>query len=425
MSPSNDNAVAARRFFHGSAWCIVDAMVHSPQLSGTVVLYSGKDPQDAGSHETQTRLAIAARLAALRGSEFAGHYDPAYSYAGRLYFVPGDTLTTAEARELGISSEGDLFGGVVPQPFIATKVITHPLVTLDAAAPEGWSQEMAKLLPEEVLPGFSVFATADARRAAASLLQLGRARLKKALGIGGAGQSVIASLDELDALLDAMDGDELRRHGVVIEQNLEQVTTYSVGEVHVAGARIAYYGTQRLTPNHRGADVYGGSDLVVVRERFDSLLELQLDEAARQAISEARRYDAAAMRAFPGFMASRRNYDVVHGLDREGLSRSGVLEQSWRIGGASPAEIAALEAFRAEPQRHSVRASCYEVYGECVPPPHATVCFNGDDPRVGRLTKYSLINEHTGGANCAMSGTGHASVGAGPETVSDSHEDHA
>jgi hypothetical protein len=40
-----------------------------------------------------------------------------------------------------------------------------------------------------------------------------------------------------------------------------------------------------------------------------------------------------------------------------------------------------------------VRASCFEVFGDSPePPPHATVYFRGDDPRVGRLTKYTVID---------------------------------
>src|SRR3712207_8788490 len=41
---------------------------------------------------------------------------------GRVYFVPSCTLIGLEqARQLGITGEDDLFGGVVPYPFVATK----------------------------------------------------------------------------------------------------------------------------------------------------------------------------------------------------------------------------------------------------------------------------------------------------------------
>lgn len=44
--------------------------------------------------------------------------------------------------------------------------------------------------------------------------------------------------------------------------------------------------------------------------------------------------DAAALDCFPGFFASRRNYHIGQGRDAKGRFKSGVLEQSWRIGGA-------------------------------------------------------------------------------------------
>jgi hypothetical protein len=91
----------------------------------------------------------------------------------------------------------------------------------------------------------------------------------------------------------------------------------------------------------------------------------------------------------PGFLASRRNYDVVQGLDAAGAWHSGVLEQSWRVGGASGPEVAALSAFRADPALRAVGAWCVEAYGACAEPPaRAAVHFRGTDERVGPITKY-------------------------------------
>jgi hypothetical protein len=143
--------------------------------------------------------------------------------------------------------------------------------------------------------------------------------------------------------------------------------------------------------------VYGGSELVIVRGDFDALLELDPPEEARLAVAQARAYEAAAIGCFPGLFASRRNCDVALGLDASGRRRSGVLEQSWRIGGASSAEIAALEAFRAEPALHAARALSVETYGESeTPPSHATVYFRGVDERVGPITKYAVVEAHGG-----------------------------
>ena len=51
-----------------------------------------------------------------------------------------------------------------------------------------------------------------------------------------------------------------------------------------------------------------------------------------------------------------------------------------------------LAAFRVDADLKSVRASCFEVYGEHEPPPEASLDFRGFDPRVGAMTKYTLID---------------------------------
>jgi hypothetical protein len=162
--------------------------------------------------------------------------------------------------------------------------------------------------------------------------------------------------------------------------------------VRVADLVATYVGTQKLVNDHRGMEVYGGSSLKVARGGFDALLALDMDDAARTAIEQARIYDTAAHRCFPGFFASRRNYDIVRGSDAEGGVRTGVLEQSWRIGGASGAEIAALEAFRADAAVRAVRAECTESYDEGeLPPLGATLYYRGVDPKVGFITKYTTV----------------------------------
>jgi hypothetical protein len=113
------------------------------------------------------------------------------------------------------------------------------------------------------------------------------------------------------------------------------------------------------------------------------------------AVVQACRYDTAAKACFPGIILSRRNYDVAQGVGADGRRRSGVLEQSWRLGGASGAEVAALEIFQAAPDVKAVHADCFEVYGAGhEPPPDATVYFHGHDATVGPLTKYTVARPH-------------------------------
>jgi len=202
----------------------------------------------------------------------------------------------------------------------------------------------------------------------------------------------VHAIGELTMSLAALSDNAFSEHGVVLEHNLSNVDTLSVGQVRVAGILASYHGRQRLTRDNRGAVAYGGSDLTVVRGDFHALLATLPPGPVRKAVDQALLYDASVRQCFPGFYASRVNYDVAQGIHAGGEWSSGVLEQSWRIGGATGAEIAALEAFHADPGLHTVRASCIEEFGPLAPPPaSAIVYFQGEDPEVGPLTKYTVV----------------------------------
>jgi hypothetical protein len=162
-----------------------------------------------------------------------------------------------------------------------------------------------------------------------------------------------------------------RAWGVVLEQNLEDVTTYSVGQVRVADLVATYYGTQSTTTNNRGAEVYGGSEITVVRGGFDAFSAWHMPEDIALAIDQARTYDAAASECFKGMYASRRNYDVVARSRQRGSARG---PACWSNRGAWAARAARKSArwrlFVADPSLRIVRAMTCEVYGDApaVPP---------------------------------------------------------
>lgn len=359
---------------------------------GVVVAHVSSEADHASEHERISLLGFAQRLAALLGYDMQGLHEAERAYAGPLYYVPNRTLTCREAAALGIAGPHDLFGGVVPHAFVGTKAISHPLVDEDAKTVSCWNPAFAEQVGDAVLAGFVAFTREDAKRAGMRLLAAGPVRVKEVRASGGRGQCVVRDGAELDAQLAAMDAGEIGAHGVVLEEDLQDVRTFSVGQVQVADLTASYFGVQRLTRSNEGLEVFGGSDLDVVRGGFDALLAQVLAPEIRLAIGQARRYDDAVHACFPGFFASRRNYDVLLGRDGSGRWRSAVLEQSWRVGGATGPEIAALEVFRADASRQRVRAGCFEVYGDAPePPPHATVYFRGTDPVQGRLTKYTVL----------------------------------
>jgi hypothetical protein len=361
-----------------------------------VVSYSAAEGYNPRSHECVTRTKLAEKLAALKGCSFAGEFDRSAAYGCGVYYVPSRTIVGCDAAAaLGIRDADDLFGGVVPYAFVGTKSITHPLIDSHAFAPDGWSDEFPRAVANAALDGHSAFTRDDAIRAGARLLASGAVRVKPALALGGRGQSVVETEQALREAVEEIDALELEHCGVVLEQNLEGVETYSVGQVEVDDVIASYVGTQSLTADNQGVECYGGSDLLVARGDFDALLEFDISPAMKRAAEKAQTYDAAAHACFPGFFASRRNYDIVEGRDAGGTPRTGVLEQSWRAGGASGAEVAALEWFASRPRSCAVRAWCVEVYGEdAAVPKGATVYFSGIDEVVGYITKYTMVEPY-------------------------------
>ena len=349
--------------------------------------------QHTPEHEHCVHLKLAERLAQLLNTQVVVPTEPPTS-DDNFYFLPTETLIEpARYQAMGITSAHDLFGGLVTRPYMATKAISHPLPA-NARYPLGWTDDFARQASDALLRGYTVFSLDDARCAAALLLRDGSLRIKPVLATAGRGQVVVTSMNEAEQALAGLDEKALALWGLTLEENLTQVQTFSVGQALVAGILCSYYGTQQLTRDHAGEEIYGGSDLVLVRGDYDTLLQLELEDPLRLAITQARIYEQAALQNLPGFIASRRNYDVARGLNNEGKPRSGVLEQSWRIGGASSAEILALQAFAADPALMRLRASTHEVFSTPDLPADATVFYQGDDSELGRICKYARLRDY-------------------------------
>lgn len=359
------------------------------QAPQRVLAYSVRP--DAPRHEVETNRALARWLAAARGLEYGGDYSPEMHQQQAAYLVPTQTIVGDRALQaLGLQGPDDLFGGFVEHSYIGTKAIVHPLVADAATVPPGWSSRFGEQVRNAVLKGNTVFSTADAKRAVAALAE-GPLRIKPIHACGGRGQIIIADVKQFEALLAEPEMAQLFDAGVVVEEDLQHVDTYSVGQISVGGLLLSYHGSQCLTVEAGGQQVYGGSTLWVVRGGYEQLLARELTSETRQAVEHAQLFDAAANACYPRFFASRRNYDIARGVDRRGEIRCGVLEQSWRMGGASSAEIAALQAFVDDPALQSVRASSVEVYRDEAIPEGAVEVFRGSDAEVGFILKYTVI----------------------------------
>ncbi|QIB06492.1 DUF3182 family protein [Pseudomonas fluorescens] len=358
-----------------------------------VVAYS-VNPQ-APRHEVETNRALAQWLAQILGWEYGdshdldGGHDP--------YLLPTQTLIGPEAlMRLAVKGPEDVWGGYVEHDFICTKAITHGLLNKDAVAPKGWSPLFAKLTRGAVLDGVTVFSLKDARPAAEHLLYTGPIRLKPIHACAGRGQRLIKSLAQFDEIAAAPDAQALFREGVVLEQHLNEVKTQSVGQSFINGKVLSYCGVQHLTHDSEGLEVYGGSDLLVVQGGYIELLRLELPDDVREAVRLAQVFDDAANQAYPSFFASRRNYDIAQGLDAAGQPRGGVLEQSWRMGGASSAELAALQVFVETPETSAVRVSSVETYLDQPLPAGAREVYRGAAENGDFLLKYVTVQSYDG-----------------------------
>lgn len=349
---------------------------------------------DAHSAQAQTNRALARWLADIQGLEFSPDPSPARASGQPIYWVPDATLVGREqAAALRVHGPLDLFGGYVEREFHAGKAIVHPLPERPTLTPRGWNQAFARRVQPLVLNGQSVFCHNDALRFASARLQRGPQRLKPAGSRGGMGQQVVHDAAGLAEALDRYEEADYQL-GLVIEDELQKAQTHSVGQVMINGVLLSYHGIQQQNRNRRGELVYGGSDLLVVRGDFDGLLSLDLVASVRQAIEQARLFDRAAHQLFPQFYASRRNYDLVQGIDAQGQACSGVLEQSWRVGGASGAELAALEAFVADPTLHVVRASTFEIFEDKALPDNAHLLYRGPDAHGDLQLKYAMVEPY-------------------------------
>src|SRR5690606_13784961 len=114
------------------------------------------------------------------------------------YVIPRAPLSGLKVRtEFRLVSEADLFGGWVPEAWMATKAIMHPLISTTATAPTGWMPALADAAIPLTLKGFAAFSLDDALEAGKRLLSHGAIRIKCANADGGQGQFVASDETEL------------------------------------------------------------------------------------------------------------------------------------------------------------------------------------------------------------------------------------
>jgi hypothetical protein len=238
-------------------------------------------------------------------------------------------------------------------------------------------------------------------------------RLKDPNGASGVGQTTIGAVEEIDPALDAIAAgvradcgtdlaDYLATYGYVVEAEVEDVEAWSVTLTRAPDGHYSSFG--RLLELTVDTEVqgairnYGGTSVVVVRGDPQALADLPADgvvvddpvveggtlrlapsagivDAAQRYIEGIRFWEA------DGAFETRANVDVNPGtlVTRDGARQrvTASVEESGRVGGASPAELLAIIALQADPDlpyavcstRHSFdsAARAYAEYAATVP----------------------------------------------------------
>ncbi|MBV9706042.1 MAG: DUF3182 family protein [Chloroflexi bacterium] len=338
------------------------------------------------------------------GWALGGKYPSMHVETGEVFFFPHDTLIMhpQEARKMGIKSESDLYGGLVPEPFLATKVIVHPLVSNTAQHPHMWSDTFAQTRKQDGCMGYAVFSKEDARKASAQLLQeYGAIRGKDPTRSGGRGQIVIRTHAEIEAAIVNINQKNLEKYGYIFETHLQDTEILSIGQSKVNGDIISYYGLQRQKCIGEERAEYAGTDLVVVRGGYNQLFQIgSVTEHLHQAIEQVVRFHRA-LSYYEEILASRMNVDVVQGYDEKAGNWLSILtDPALRPGGAP--ELQAQIAMKQDPEAKVVYASSYDGYyqeGEEKPvlPDGATVHFHGRDDEFKpqkTILIYSIVHSH-------------------------------
>jgi hypothetical protein len=304
-----------------------------------------------GLYLEQRNTVVGERLAGLLGGKVCNIENS----GNDRYFLPHAALTKSVSEPMGIRTEDDLFGGVVEIASHRDKAILHPRVP-DYEQNCIWhSSKFADLVSGAVLPGFSVFSAADAHRALRQLQAEGYVvRGKDPTRDGSGGQWVIKDEAHLNSIMASLPEEQILNHGLVLESNLETLETLSIGQIYLNGKFYSYYGNQESTTSPKGNQTYGGTTLTMMRGPFEDLAQSVDDPHLSRAIEQARTVYSAYSVYDP--LISRANFDVVQGQTANHEFLSGVVDQSLRIGGATPAEVMAIEALQRDPSTKQVTA---------------------------------------------------------------------
>lgn len=281
------------------------------------------------------------------------------------YYVPFAAVHEPLARQVGITGRGDLYGGIVKAPQHADKAILHELPDPIAESPEWYSQSFAKSLGDVALPGFTTFSPNDTITAYNHMRQEGlRVRFKDPASTGGLGQRLVDSHQELSQVM-SEHGQKFSNVGAILEADLADAVTVTVGYVDLAGQIYTWHG-RPYDIEYNNQTRFGGNELTVVRGGFRELRKQCDNSEDLLAVYQAEKVFNAYSTL--GATVTRATFDAVQGVAANGAFLSGITDPSLRPSASSAAEIRAIEAFVDKPEAQMAKTRLVYDYAKQLSP---------------------------------------------------------
>lgn len=276
----------------------------------------------------------------------------------KTYVVPGATLTSGQADQLLIAAENDFYGTAAPTMDHVGKSILHR--SMSERYPGFYSPEFAQEAESMglVLPGYTGFAKEEIQQAfmcvdSRPLLY----RLKVPNESDGNGQYRINDTEHLVSLLSQIDAESIAQHGMVIEPDLRNKSTVSVGHFALGDDSYSFVANQ-TGEMIDGRDVYlGGNDIIVARGELQNLMDMlhQLGDERFESVAKGKAFFQLYAKHYP-LLSSRMSVDVLSGSHPDFGQISGVTDITGRLGGLCPATTLAALHLQENPHQAAVGA---------------------------------------------------------------------
>ena len=272
-----------------------------------------------------------------------------------IYYVPPTTQVKEQTTPLGIETPQDFYGLTIENINQVGKAVLHE--SISKSVPGFYSSFFARAVKDLVLPGVTVFSREDLGKGFELLKKKGlfSIRLKPPDKSDGHGQHALKDIGHLKKLLVDVKDEEIVSKGLILEVNLKEAKTISVGFATLGKDTFSFIALQKNDiAKEDGRNRYLGAHARIVRGEMQELTGVVENEVEQSALETSIKFYDKYRLFNP--IASRLSFDFLYGYDSKGNLLSGVTDITGRLGGTCPAiTLSALE-FKNHPSLSAIRS---------------------------------------------------------------------